>query len=33
VVVCSLVICAALLIDMPVLQRIFNPMAPTQMGR
>jgi 4-hydroxybenzoate polyprenyltransferase len=33
VIVCSLVICAALLIDMPVLQRIFNPMAPTQMGR
>jgi decaprenyl-phosphate phosphoribosyltransferase len=29
VVVCAVVICAALLIDMPILQRVFNPTAPT----
>jgi decaprenyl-phosphate phosphoribosyltransferase len=29
VVVCALVICAALLIDIPVLGRVFNPTAPT----
>lgn len=33
VVVCAAVICGALLIDMPILQRIFNPMAPTQLGK